>query len=215
MFNTELLDDGQQGFTPCVLHLYGMSQSIPLNHSEERGLGLGAPALCVGCFLGFVLVLLPAAEVHLIQLNLSSQCRRIVLMEQCSYLMQNVPSGLLRDGQITGQLMRGYAFLVAADEIDGHEPFLQRQFRVLKDGTYKAGESFMAVPALELIVAIRAGIYMGRAAKRTNYGLAPTLFSDEVPATLVRVEMLHEGDKRVEVIDVKFHSLSVKYYYIL
>ena len=107
------------------------------------------------------------------------------------------------------------AFLVAADEIDGHEPFLQRQFRVLKDGSDKAGESFMAVPALELIVAIRAGIYMGGAAERTNYGLAPTLFSDEIPATLVRVEMPHEGDKRVEVIDVKFHSLSVKYYYIL
>ena len=73
----------------------------------------------------------------------------------------------------------------------------------------------MAVPALELIVAIRAGIDMGGAAKRTNDSLAPTLFSDEIPATLVRVEMLHEGDKRIEMVDVKFHSLSVKYYYIL
>ena len=98
MLNTELFDDGQQGFTPCVLHLYGMSQSIPLNHSENWGLGLGASALCVGHFLGFVLVLLPTAEIHFIQFNLSSQCRRIVLMEQCSHFMQNEPCGLLRDG---------------------------------------------------------------------------------------------------------------------
>ena len=75
-----------------------MSQSIPLHHSEDRGLGLGASALCVGRFLGFVLVLLPAAEVHFIQLNLSSQCRSIVLTEQCADLVQNEPRGLLSDG---------------------------------------------------------------------------------------------------------------------
>ena len=81
---------------------------------------------------------------------------------------------------------------MAADEVHRHEPFTQRQFRVLKDCTYKAGESSMAVPALELIVAIRAGIDIGGAAERTDDGVAPTLLGDEIPATLVRVEMLHE-----------------------
>ena len=68
----------------------------------------------------------------------------------------------------------------------------------------------MAVPALELIVTIRAGIDMDGTTERIDNSFTPTLFSDEIPATLVRVEMLHEGDKRIEMIDVKFHSLSVK-----
>lgn len=61
---------------------------------------------------------------------------------------------------------------MAADEIDVHELFLQRQFRVLKDGSDKAGESFMTITTLELIVPILADKDMSRAAERTDKRVA-------------------------------------------
>ena len=84
---------------------------------------------------------------------------------------------------------------MAADKVHSHKPLLQRQFGVLKDGSDKAGETFVAMGTLELIVPVTALIDMGASAERAHYHLAPTLLGYEITATLVVVEMIDEGDK--------------------
>ena len=98
---------------------------------------------------------------------------------------------------------------MVADEVHSHEPLLQRQFRVLKDGSHKAGETLAAMAALELIAPVAALIDMGASAEWAHYHLAPTLLGDEVTAASVVVEMVGEGDKGVEVFKCKSHSLKV------
>ena len=98
---------------------------------------------------------------------------------------------------------------MAADEVHRHKPLLQRQFGVLKDCPDKAGETLMAMAALELIVPVAALIDMGASAEGADDNLAPTLLGDEVAATLVIVEMVGEGDEGVEVFKCKSHSLKV------
>jgi hypothetical protein len=67
----------------------------------------------------------------------------------------------------------------------------------------------VAMGTLELIVPVTAFVDMGASAERANYHLAPTLFGDEITATLVVIEMVDEGDKGVEMFKCKSHSLKV------
>ena len=127
--------------------------------------------------------------------------------------MEDEPRGFLRHINVAAQLTGGNALLVAADKVHSHKPLLQRQLGILKDGSHKAGETLVAMGALELIVTVTALIYMGATAERAHYNLAPTLLGDEVTATLVTVEMVDEGDKGVEVFKCKSHSS--RYFYLL
>lgn len=127
--------------------------------------------------------------------------------------MEDEPRGFLRHINVTAQLTGGNAILVAADKVHSHKPLLQRQFGVLKDGSHKAGEALVAMGTLELIVPVTAFVDMGASAERANYHLAPTLFGDEITATLVVIEMLDEGDKGIEVFKCKSHSS--RYFYLL
>ena len=47
----------------------------------------------------------------------------------------------------------------------------------------------------------------------TPYHLAPTLFCDEIAATLVVIEMADERDKGIEMFKCKSHSS--RYFYLL
>ena len=127
--------------------------------------------------------------------------------------MENEPRGFLRDINVSAQLTRGNAFLVAADKVHSHKPLLQRQFGVLKDSSHKAGETLVAVSTLELIVPITTFVDMGASAERTHYHLSPTLLGNEITATLVVIEMVDEGDKGIEVFKCK--SRSSRYFYLL
>ena len=102
---------------------------------------------------------------------------------------------------------------MAADKVHSHKPLLQRQFRVLKDGSHKAGETLVTMGTLELIVPVTTLIDVRASAERTYNHLTPPLLGNEVTATLVIVEVVDEGDKGVEVFKCKSHS--PRYFYLL
>ena len=62
----------------------------------------------------------------------------------------------------------------------------------MEDCTYKTGETLLAVSTLELIIPIGAYISMGTPTERTSHIITPTLFSDEITATFVVVEISNE-----------------------
>lgn len=101
------------------------------------------------------------------------------------------------------------------DKIHNHKPLLKREFGVLKDSTNKARETLVTLTTLELIIPVGASIYVLASTERANHFTVPTLLSDEVTATLVRVEVVSEGDKGVEVLKFKIHRLSLRFLYIL
>ena len=63
----------------------------------------------------------------------------------------------------------------------------------MEDCTYKTGEPFLAISALELIVPIRAYVSMGASTERTSHVTTPTLLSDKISTTLVVVEVSNDG----------------------
>mgnify|MGYP003299252318 CR=1 FL=1 len=60
----------------------------------------------------------------------------------------------------------------------------------MEDCAYKTGETLLAVSTLELIVPVGAYISMGASTERTNHVATPTLLSDKITATLVRIEVI-------------------------
>ena len=201
----ELLDDGHQCFSLRVLHLDCTNITIPLHHSENRSLCLGASALCSLHLLGFVLVDFPATEIHFIQLNLSSQCRRVVLLEQCSYLMENEPSGFLCDFNVASQLAGRNTFLVAADKVHGKEPLAERNLRVLKDCPNGNGKVLLASGAVETSVST-GGAMMFATERAYDVAFLPSIVEEDLTAFLLAVEVGSEFEDIVEVVEVNHNS---------
>lgn len=225
----EMLNDGDKGCCLGIKHLFrhliGMRLLTNLTrllvhilgfpyhrHTEDGCLRLSASALSLLGFLAIVLVGFPAAEVHFIALY-HARKNYILLREKGANLMEDEPRGFLRHINVAAQLTGGNALLMAADKVHSHKPLLQRQFGVLKDGSDKAGETFVAMGTLELIVPVTALIDMGTPAERAHYRLTPTLLGNEITATLVIVKMIGKGDKGVEMFKCKSHSS--RYFYLL
>ena len=62
----------------------------------------------------------------------------------------------------------------------------------MEDCTYEARETFLAISTFELIVTIGAYVSVGASTERTYHVTTPTLLSDEITATLVRIEVIDE-----------------------
>lgn len=62
----------------------------------------------------------------------------------------------------------------------------------MEDCTHKTGETLLAVSTLELIVTVGAYVSMGASTERASYIAAPTLFGNEITATLIRVKVSDE-----------------------
>ena len=60
----------------------------------------------------------------------------------------------------------------------------------MEDGTHKARETLLAISTFELIVTIGTYVSMGASTERTNHVPTPTLLSDEITATLVRIKVI-------------------------
>lgn len=65
------------------------------------------------------------------------------------------------------------------------------------------------MPALELVVSVSAGVYVGAAAERAYDNLSPPLLGDEITATLVIAEMVCKGNQGVEMSKFKFHRAII------
>ena len=58
----------------------------------------------------------------------------------------------------------------------------------------------MTLSTFELIIPVGASVNVLTTTERTRYLTMPTLLCNEVTATLVRVEVVSEGDEGVEVL---------------
>lgn len=88
-----------------IFYHEGMGKALAGNHAEYGSLGLDGTSLSICGFLGLMLVGLPAAEIHFIQFHLTFKCDGIILSKKSSHLMENESCGLLRDVQVSGQLV--------------------------------------------------------------------------------------------------------------
>ena len=78
------------------------------------------------------------------------------------------------------------------DKIHCHKPLLKWEFGIVEDCTYETRETLLAIGTFELIVTIGAYVSMGTSTERTNHVATPTLLSDKITATLVRIEVIDE-----------------------
>ena len=108
----ELLDNRHQGLGLGILDLHSNGLTVTLNHTENRGLGLGGTALSAFGLLAFVLVGLTATKIHFVHLNVTVKRNGIVLCVQGADFVQHIPSGLLSHLTVTSELVRGNTLLV-------------------------------------------------------------------------------------------------------
>ena len=64
------------------------------------------------------------------------------------------------------------------------------EFGIVENSTYKTRETLLAISTFELVVSIGTYVSMGTSTERANYITTPTLLSDEITATLVRIEVI-------------------------
>ena len=205
--SNELLDDGHQGLRLGVLHLHGTDTTLTFNHTEDGGLGLGGTSL--GSFnpLGFVLVGLTTTKVHFIHFHLTVQGGGVVLTVKGADLMEDEPGGLLGDMNVTAELARGNALLVAADEIHRNEPLAKANLRVLKDGSDGHGEVLTALVAtVTTVLALYA--VMTATVGANNVTLLPTGVTDGTLATVLGGKELGEFKYGIESAEVN-HKAQV------
>lgn len=84
----ELVDNRHQGLGLGILDLHSNGLTVTLNHTENRGLGLGGTALSTFGFLAFVLIGLTATEVHFVHFHVTVKRNGIVLGKQCADFLQ-------------------------------------------------------------------------------------------------------------------------------
>ena len=101
IISNELSDIGTKCFCLGIGYNESGSPARPFSHTEDSRLGFEGLALRMLSPFGLMLVLLPAAKIHFVTLNLSAKSLGITLSVQTANLVENVPSSLLRDADVT------------------------------------------------------------------------------------------------------------------
>ena len=125
----------------------------------------------------------------------------------CPNLMQNVPNSFLCDMNISSQLSRGNAFLVAGDKVHCKKPFHQRNLGILKDSTYGNGEIRLAMAAMKSAIGT-AHTVMLPAERTYNIVLVPSWFKDCPAASFLGIKIIGEFVDAIEVTEV-YHKSHV------
>lgn len=210
VIGNELFDNRHKGLRLSVLHLHGTYGSFTFHHTENGRLGLGATSLGLFRFLGFVLVRFTAAKVHFVHFHLAGKGGSIVLFVQGANLVENKPSGFLRDVNVTAELVGRNTLLVAADKVHCHKPLDKGNLGVLKDSSDKHRKVPLAMVAT--VAAVSTFYAMVTAAVRAyNVTLFPTRIADSTQATFLGIEVFSEFKNRVKVRKVnhiKVFSMS-------
>ena len=127
--------------------------------------------------------------------------------------MQHVPCRGLRHLDVTAQLMRGNALLVAADKVHGHEPLDEGHLCPLEYSPDKAGEVVQARLAAE--APVLPDLTLVRSAVGADYvAVRPTALDNGLAARFLRVEVRGKGDDVVEFAEVYHSSLHIVVYCI-
>jgi hypothetical protein len=81
-----------------------------------------------------------SADVGFVHLDCAVQLRRSDLLHGVPDAMAEIPRGAVVNLEHPVNLVRGHPFLGLANQIDGNEPFGQRQVRVMEDRSCRDGE---------------------------------------------------------------------------
>ena len=119
--------------------------------------------------------------------------------------MQNVPSSFLCDMNISSQLNRGNAFLVAGDKVHCKKPLYKRNLGILKDGSYGYREVRLTVAAMESPVSTTYAVMLS-AERADNVILVPTGLEYCLAALVFGVEVRSEFVYAVELAEVNHKS---------
>lgn len=214
VISNELLDNRHKGNGLGVLYLHGTDITLTGHHTEDRGLGLGATALSVLGFLAFVLVGFTATKIHLIALHFAIKGGSVILLVEGTNLMENVPSGLLRDIDVRSQLNGGDTLLVARDKVHRNEPLAEGNLRVLKDSSHKHGEIGLAVTAMETAIGSNGAMVL-TAERADNIFLLPTGFVDGLTAFLLGGEVIGQFKDAIEASEVNHKTQVSRCFYII
>ena len=128
--------------------------------------------------------------------------------------MENIPSSLLCDGNISCQLYGRNALLVAGDKVHGDKPFHQRNLGVLKDSAHKDGKVRPAVVAVESSIGSRSAVVLS-AERANNVVLLPSGITDCLPALLFGVIVGGKFVNAVESVYLNHTSNFISVFYYL
>jgi hypothetical protein len=118
--------------------------------------------------------------------------------------VQHEPRGFLSHANITSKLHRTYALLVRGDQIERHEPLLQRQCGVLEDRTNANRERFTAIGTLEQFATFEGVDFPEASAVRTYNLISPSNLCQILMADLFGREVSHEVED-VSELRMVFH----------
>ena len=183
----ELLDVRLQCHGFRVRHGKRLRTAAPFNHPEYRCLGFGS-ALSALNLLGFVFVLLPPSEVHLVAFHDAVKGCGVVLPVERAELVEHEPCGFLGYPDVPRQLAGGYPLLVAADEVHSHEPLDKADFRVFEYRPNGYGEGVPASGAdVSSVLADMAAV--PSAVRAYHVAVSPSGLCESLPALCRGVEV--------------------------
>jgi hypothetical protein len=173
--------------------------ALTLNNAEHNGL-TGAPLLAALAILG-VLVLFLAADERRIGLAIAFK-RRIERLRtgRMTKAMQHMPRALLRDFQVLRERDRSNPLRMICDKPNGHKPFTERQFRVVKNGADFDRKPLATVPTFERL-AIGKVINAIAPAMGAKFTIAPADCPKMINASLFIREGFHQVKEAIEILD--------------
>jgi len=179
--------------------LLGDHPTATLNDSHDNGL------LCGGSTnKAFVL----PADIGFIGFDCTGQGRTVdgIRTNSVTNPVKHEPSRFLSHANIPMQLKGANALLVSRNEIDRHEPLLERESGVFKDCPHFDGELFMTCPAFEEFAGLELIDFLGRMTVGAFDLVAPTGFQEVVPAGLLVGEPLGDVQKASEFGSIGTHG---------
>ena len=121
----------------------------------------------------------------------------VLVTQQDSDFVQNVPGGALRHLDFSGELRGGNSLFVVDNQVDGLKPLEQFDFGVLENRPDEHGKGALAI--LAGVTSVLAVIDGGAAAVGTDGLAVPSLLGEEVDALPVVGEVLGQCFERPEL----------------
>jgi len=161
----------------CPCDLLGDHSAVALGYSRDDGFLLGGSTN-----KAFVL----SADIGFIGFDCTRQRPRIdgIGADGVTNAVKHEPSGFLSHANIPMKLKGRDALLVSGDEINSHEPLLERESGVFKDCPHFDGELLLAGTAFVQLAGLELIDFLGRMTVRAFELGTPTGFGKVVTAGL-------------------------------
>jgi hypothetical protein len=175
---------------PAVRYSKGPHLAPTLNHAECDSFIFSASASNDALPARAVHVPCLTADERLVNFHFASQLRSGLILHRLTNPMQQEPSRLLGDSQVAGHLAGANAVLAISNHPHRHQPLVQRDRRLIENGSDLDGELLAAIRSLAL--PNTAGLqehWFLRFAIRTGNALGPALGRKVVQSVVWIVEV--------------------------